>query len=179
MFNWGFGPAYTINHEGEDFKTLPALNFDNRTVYLSGWHIHMPSEHMVDGVRSKAEMHFVHVDERGEPASVVGIRIDVTTKTEHKSAFIEELPMLIGFNDTTVVEGVMSSPMKAIEEAGGVREYWTYQGSLTTPPCSEGLRWYIPAQPLWVNKEQMVKMLDSGKFSHRVEQVVWEQAINV
>jgi carbonic anhydrase len=125
-------------------------------------------------------MHFVHVDEKGKPASVVGIRIDVTTVPEHKSAFFESLgPTLIGFNDTAVMEGVMSSPMQAIEEVGGVKEYWTYQGSLTTPPCSEGLRWFVPGQPLWVNKEQMVRMLESARFSHRVEQAVWEQGINV
>ena len=124
-------------------------------------------------------MHFVHVDEEGKPASVVGIRIDPTSMPEHKSEFFEQLPSLIGFNDTSVMEGVMVSPMTAIDEAGGVKEYWTYQGSLTTPPCSEGLRWFVSAQSLLVNKEQMVALLESGRFSNRVEQMLWEQNVNV
>ena len=126
FFNWGFGPAYTLKHEGSDFTTLPALKFDDRTVYLSGWHTHFPSEHLVDRVRSRAEMHFVHVDAAGKAASVVGIRIDVST---HTSKFFEALPAdLIHFNDTSVLDGVLLNPMAAIEEVGGVQEYWDVSG---------------------------------------------------
>ena len=176
--NWGFGPAYTIDHEeGADFSTLPALSFDNQTVFLTGWHIHFPSEHLVDGVRSRAEMHLVHTNAAGDAAAVVGVRIEPSTTTS--SAFFDQLPTLIHFNDTAETAGVHMDHMLAIEEVGQVQEYWTYAGSLTTPPCSEGLRWFLPQRTLKVSTEQMVAMLEVSRFSHRIEQVVWNQAINV
>ena len=51
--NWGFGPAFDMDMINNDPTTLPAMTFDDQTVYLSGWHIHFPSEHLVDGVRSR------------------------------------------------------------------------------------------------------------------------------
>jgi hypothetical protein len=53
--NWGFGPAFDIDMVNDDPTTLPAMTFDDQTVFLSGWHIHFPSEHLVDGVRSAGE----------------------------------------------------------------------------------------------------------------------------
>lgn len=179
FFNWGFGPAYTLHHEGEDFSTLPAMKFDDQTLFLSGWHIHLPSEHLVDGVRSRAELHMVHVDAAGEAKSVVGIRIDPSQDPNVKSAFMDSLPELIHFNDTAEMEGVMTYPMAQIEEVSSVKEYWTYRGSLTTPPCSEGLRWFVPKDSLKVSVEQMVKLLGASRFSHRVEQTVLLHQINV
>lgn len=178
--NWGFGPAFDLEPEQpEAFTTLPQLTFDNQTVYLSGWHIHFPSEHLVDGVRSRAELHMVHVDAAGEAASVLGVRIEPSTTAS--SAFFDQLPQqLIGFNDTeTEMADVTLDHSLMIQELGHVQEYWTYEGSLTTPPCSEGLRWFIPQQTMKVSQQQMVTMLGAGRFSHRVEQVVWNQAINV
>lgn len=186
--NWSFGPAFTLDNpagaEATDFSGLPAMKFDDQTVHLSGWHIHFPSEHLVDGVRAQAEMHLVHTTATGEPAAVVGIRIQAAPAPPagahgQSSAFVAQLPQpLIGFSDATERAGVPLDMMLAISEVGGVQNYWTYSGSLTTPPCSEGLRWFVPAQPLMVSQEQMVAMLESGRFSHRVEQRVWNQAVN-
>jgi carbonic anhydrase len=178
--NWAFGPAYTLDHEGEDFSTLPALKFDDQTVHLTGWHIHFPSEHLVDGVRSQAEMHLVHTTPTGDAASVLGIRIQAATDpSAPPSPFFQQLPQpLIHFNDTTERTGVPLDMMLAVNEVGGVKDYWTYMGSLTTPPCSEGLRWFVAAHPLVVSQEQMVAMLEVSRFSHRVEQSVWLQSVN-
>ncbi|RMD44032.1 hypothetical protein DV735_g1070, partial [Chaetothyriales sp. CBS 134920] len=170
FFNWGFGPAFTITHEGTDFTTLPALKFDDRTVYLTGWHIHTPSEHVVDGVKARGEVHLVHVDESGEAASVVALRIDASKHAS--SAFLSSLPQtLIHFNDSTVLDNVVFNPIAVIEEVGGVQEYWTYEGSLTTPPCSEGLRWFVPKQTLQASLEQLTNLLGVARFSIVIDEV--------
>jgi carbonic anhydrase len=186
--NWGFGPAFTIDHDpaSTDFSTLPALTFDNTTVHLSGWHVHFPSEHLVDGVKARAEMHMVCVTATGEPAAVVGVRIEPNLMSE--SAFFKQVPTpLVGLPGkegdaaaaaATEVKGVVMDPMLAIAEVGGGHEYWTYGGSLTTPPCSEGLRWFVMARPLMVSQAQLVAMLEVGKFSSRREQSVFLQMVN-
>lgn len=125
-------------------------------------------------------MHLVHVDEEGKPASVVGLRIEPSADPHYKSEFFEDVGSnLIGFNDTAVREGVKLSPIKAIEEVGSLKDYWTYRGSLTTPPCTEGIRWFVSAQQLYVSDEQMVTLLEAGRFSNRVEQKVWKHEVNV
>lgn len=125
-------------------------------------------------------MHLVHVNAAGEPASVVGVRIEPSTTTH--STFFAQMPAALPPPVNPPVEGTPGVHMDhnlAIQEVGNVLQYWTYMGSLTTPPCSEGLRWFLPQQTLKVSQEQMVAMLGVGRFSHRVEQVVWNQGINV
>jgi len=177
FFNWGFGPGFTYHMAEGAFTSLPKFSFDDRTVYLAGWHMHFPSEHLVDGVRSKAEMHFVHVDEKGEPAAVIGLRIDLSSSKE--SAFLKQLPaQLLGVNDTSGIEGVRVDPFVALAEADMLRDYFTYTGSLTTPPCSEGLRWFIPRQPIYASLEQLLRLKEASRYSHRIMQQVWLHGIN-
>jgi len=58
-YNWGFGPAFTFYHPEGDYSSLPSIAVDNETLYMTGWHIHAPADHVVGGDRSKAELHFV------------------------------------------------------------------------------------------------------------------------
>lgn len=180
FFNWQFAPAWTPHHPEKVVTGLPSLKFDDQTVFNIGWHIHAPSEHLVDGKRSKAEIHFVHVTEHDEEAAVVGIRVNVAPAgSNHESAFFKQLGPLIHYNDTSQIEGLQVNVRTAIDEIGGVKEYFTYKGSLTTPPCSEGLRWFVPKQELLVSHAQMVEILAASRFSHRNEQAVWLHEINV
>jgi carbonic anhydrase len=118
----------------------------------------------------------VHVTEEEHEAAVIGIRLAVGLE---ESAFIKQLGPMIHFNDTAQLEGLNVNMRLAIEEVGGVEEFWTYKGSLTTPPCSEGLRWFLPKQELVVSEQQMVEILAASRFSHRVEQQVWLHDINL
>ena len=55
FYNWGFGPAFTLSHEEDDYTSNPSLTYDNTTVYLIGWHIHTPADHTVAASRARAE----------------------------------------------------------------------------------------------------------------------------
>jgi carbonic anhydrase len=122
----------------------------------------------------------VHVNEHDEEAAVIGIRINVAPPgSGHESAFVNQLGPFIHYNDTSQLEGLQVNLRTAIDEVGGLSEFWTYKGSLTTPPCSEGLRWFIPKQELLVSEHQMVQILAASRFSHRVPQEVWLHDINL
>lgn len=54
-------------------------------------------------------------------------------------------------------------------------EFWTYKGSLTSPPCTEGIRWFVARNVLFVSVEQMQAILAVSTYSARVEQEVWRQ----
>ncbi|ETI22947.1 hypothetical protein G647_04741 [Cladophialophora carrionii CBS 160.54] len=176
FFNWQFAPAWTPHHPEGDVKGLPSFKFDGEEVFNIGWHIHAPSEHLIDGKRSRAEIHMVHVTAEEHEAAVIGIRLAVG---QQESAFIKQLGPMIHYNDTAQLEGLEVDLRLAIDEVGGVEEFWTYKGSLTTPPCSEGLRWFLPKQELVVSEQQMVEILAASRFSHRVEQPVWLHDINL
>ncbi|KAH7390009.1 carbonic anhydrase [Pyrenochaeta sp. MPI-SDFR-AT-0127] len=173
-YNWGFGPAFTVEHNG-DWTTHPSFTYDNATVYLKGWHIHAPGDHSVGGARSKAELHLVHVDAAGHEAAVMGIRID---PGNFNHTFFEQLPPMIGFNDAGVEVPTTMDFTSALESVLHFHEFWTYQGSLTSPPCHEGIRWFIARQILYVGVEQMQSILGASSYSARAEQEVWQHRIN-
>lgn len=127
--NWGYGPTMTFSHPEGDYTTLPSFTFDeadkNETVYMTGWHIHAPAEHTVQGDRSKAEMHFVHTDAKGSPRAVLAFRID---PGKGNSTFFGDLPELVSFREPEMESTAIINPATALAEVGWFEEFWTYQG---------------------------------------------------
>ncbi|KAL8873259.1 MAG: hypothetical protein Q9174_001249 [Haloplaca sp. 1 TL-2023] len=190
--NWKYGPQFTLDVPNDDYTSLPTMTFNNVTVYLSGWHTHAPSEHSIDGNRAKAEMHLVHVNANGDPAAVVSILIDVGTAPW---AFLTQLPPYIPFTwgssprpimdpgtgeavKAEVVEGVEMNMALALEGADNLNTFWTYKGSLTTPPCTEGARWFVGQTTALASVEQVRELLGVSTFSARETQEVWEHDVN-
>ena len=184
----------------------PNFTFDdngiNETVYLVSWHVHTPADHSVQNDRSKAELHLVHVDRNGSERAVLAIRVDPGILSY--SNFFSQAPFLSS-NDTATRNGVAqaqdttlpvesrfpnfnnldvrmngtSTPAEALREAGDFREMWTYRGSLTSPPCREGIRFFIARNILFVSNPQMQDILRISTYSARAEQEVWMHEINV
>ncbi|KAH8602344.1 carbonic anhydrase [Bisporella sp. PMI_857] len=173
LFNAGRGPAFNLKSNITD---NPSLTFDGETVYLKGWHMHTPAEHTIDGVQSRAELHLVHANADNHERAVVGIRVDIgRTKSAFFQQWVQRLP---GLQDKSTV-ALEVNIAAALAEVDYLKGYWTYQGSLTSPPCTEGLRWFVASKVLSVDNEQMKALLKSSSFSARVLQGLWEQNINV
>lgn len=108
--------------------------FDNETVYLVGWHTHTPADHTVNGVRSRAELHLVHKNSDDEERAILAILIEPGNEQD---PFIEQFPTpLVKFNTSSPNQFVQASlDMRVpISRASDFREFWTYEGSLTSPP---------------------------------------------
>lgn len=129
FLNWGYGPAMTFAHPEGNYTGLPAFMFEengrNETVYMSGWHIHAPGDHTVQGARSKAEMHFVHVTASGTPRAVLAFRIDPGNAP---SAFFAGLPEMISYREGNKTVQSSINPMMAVREVNSFSEFWTYRG---------------------------------------------------
>lgn len=171
----------------------------NETVYLVSWHIHTPADHSVQNDRSKAELHLVHVDETGSERAVLAIRVDPGILSY--SNFFGQAPFASSngteesmepngtsnsteirfpnFNNLDIHLNGTSTPADALAEAGGFREMWTYRGSLTSPPCREGIRFFIARNILFASNAQMQDILRISTYSARAEQEVWMHEINV
>ena len=68
---------------------------------------------------------------------------------------------------------------QVLREVNMFNEFWTYEGSLTSPPCTEGIRWWVARNTLFVGVEQMRGILGVSTYSARTEQEVWLHGINV
>jgi carbonic anhydrase len=205
FFNWGYGPAMSLAHEQGVYTTLPSFTFEdngaNETVYMTGWHIHAPADHSVGGDRSKAEMHFVHTDASGKPRAVLAFRIDPGNSD---SPFFSALPEYHSFREVEKNTTTNMSPSVVMDEVNWFSEFWTYKGeptahlvtprsiadpvglvlnnftgSLTSPPCTEGIRFFVARNILFVGNQQMQDILRVSTYSARAEQEVWLHQINV
>lgn len=208
--NWGFGPSFTLA-DAESVTANPSMTFDNETVFLTGWHIHAPADHTVDGVRSRAELHMVHVDAAGKERAVIAMRIDppggagsigglnngsirqradgggagcekrVAAAAATEDAFLAQLPPFIGYNATVAATQETSLDLRpAVEGVGSFAsgQFWTYEGSLTSPPCTEGIRFFVAGPVLTASDEQLQALLGASKYSARAEQPVWLHRVN-
>ena len=121
-----------------------------------------------------AEAHFVHEDLEGNVAAVLALRID---PGQTKNAFFSRLAPMIGVEDRDSPRPATLDLTQVLEH-GSFNSFWTYNGSLTTPPCTEGIRWFVASEPIRLETEQMQDILRTSKFSARVTQQVWQHGIN-
>jgi len=147
----GINNGHTIQVNYEDGDTL----FLGETAYeLVQYHFHNPSEHLLSGRRFPMEMHMVHRSAAGALA-VVGVLIQ---EGGHNRAFDpvwSNLPRSRGVE--THYEHVKVD-VDALLPA--VRTSYRYDGSLTTPPCTEGVRWIVLTMPIELDASQIRTFTD-------------------
>ena len=152
------GHTIQIDVSPGNFLEIPERNI--RSEFKQA-HFHSPSEHTVDGKQFDMEIHLVHADQNGQ-LTVVGIMIE----EGERNPTLDEIWAFMPEQEGDSTEAPIS-----VFEAGVMaptREYFRYNGSLTTPPCSEGVRWIVLQQHLTASAEQ-IKTFKSrvGPISNR------------
>jgi carbonic anhydrase len=112
--------------------------------FLSQFHFHAPSEHMVNGVQFDAEMHLVHTNRIGE-LLVIGVLL---TKSDAAQAGIFD--NIMSNAPASVTTTKLQGTLNAMDLFPKQELFYTYTGSLTTPPCTEGVRWIVMTTPVQV-----------------------------
>ncbi|MCB1169055.1 MAG: carbonic anhydrase family protein [Leptospiraceae bacterium] len=115
---------------------------------LLQFHFHHPSEEAVNGERFPLVAHFVHKSDSGELA-VIGLLFKEGAANESLSGVWSLMPAAA--DETNPGEGALN-PTSVIKDASA---YYTFKGSLTTPPCSEGVRWIVLKNPATISAEQV------------------------
>lgn len=117
---------------------------------LIEYDFHRPSEHTVDGHLADMEIELVHRSAEGKLA-IVSVLFNENANAPN-ATLAELLPSLPAKPGT-------SQQITDMVSTGGLlpadRGYWTYIGSLTTPPCTEGVQWFVLEQPMTVSRRQL------------------------
>lgn len=137
------GHAVQVSYEAGSGIELDGIRFD-----LKQFHLHSPSENLINGKSFPMEVHLVHADKDGNLA-VIGVMFDEGKENAAIATAWSQIPRAAGDKNT------LSSKVTATDLLPADRDYFRYNGSLTTPPCTEGVRWIVMKNPMTVSKQQI------------------------
>lgn len=120
---------------------------------LVQYHFHAPSEHTIDGRHYPLEVHLVHQSADGSLA-VVGVLVEEGKHDALWDIILSALPEEPG--DVRHLENL---DLETDDIRPPPQTYYQYVGSLTTPPCSENVRWIVSAEIREISPEQMSRIL--------------------
>jgi carbonic anhydrase len=131
-----FGEPQTITLNGQSFA-------------FKQFHFHRHSEHKMNGQSSDMELHLVHVDDATGNITVLGIMLKEGATNPTIAKVWENIPTAKKQEISTGVEINLTDLLPTN------KNYFTYTGSLTTPPCSQGLQWIVFKEPIELSKDQV------------------------
>jgi carbonic anhydrase len=149
------GHTIEVETQGANLLTLDGIVYE-----LKQFHFHTPSEHRVNGRGYDMELHLVHAAADGTLA-VVGVFLKRGPTSKALAPILASLP-----TELNVHEEVQQSfnPADFLPKS---LEHYSYRGSLTTPACSEGVKWIVMAQPMTVSDEDMAQLAARMSFNAR------------
>ncbi|PLX07301.1 MAG: carbonic anhydrase [Marinilabiliales bacterium] len=141
------GHTVQVNFKGDNNKlTLNGIEYK-----LKQFHFHAPSEHTFKGEAAAGELHMVHVSDDGD-ISVIGIMLEEGEENAMLATILGSMPTEVdGKNEIAA----SLNPMELLPED---QSCYTYSGSLTTPPCSEGVNWFVMKNKVTVSAEQLAAL---------------------
>lgn len=132
---------------------LPA----SETLVLNQFHFHAPGEHRLNGAQSSAEVHLVHQSSSGARAVLV-VRVMIGTANPWFDQIFAVRNLAVGANTTIDINPLQLFPTTLVEADGHLMthsNYYSYNGSLTTPPCTEGVYWIVLGDVIYASTDQI------------------------
>ncbi len=131
-----------FNVDGEN-----KVDLNKKEYKLLQFHYHALSEHTIDGEYFPIEVHFVHKHSDTDFA-VIGVMFVEGKENELFKNYLDKFPTSKGEYKSDDMIDLLSLMPKNMS-------YYHYSGSLTTPPCSEVVSWYVLKNPVEASKEQI------------------------
>lgn len=175
-FDYNAGPAEVENtgHTAEvDYeKGASSVSVGGTKYFLIQSHFHLPSEHEIDSVQDPIEMHFVHSTVDAE-LLVVGAFVKVGEPNSAWDPIAAALPAKEG--ETVELDEV--SPLDLLPQDVGQGPRWHYDGSLTAPPCSEGVDWNVLKTRITMSPQQILEFKSVSEGNRRPVQPLNEREV--
>ncbi|KDR09625.1 Carbonic anhydrase, partial [Zootermopsis nevadensis] len=164
IINTGHGWRVDVKGEGSELIGGPLEDSYRLQQFHCHWGFQSDkgSEHTVDGQPFAGELHLVHWNKNkyancGEAAAfadglaVLGVLLKVGKENPELQKIVEHIPSIYHRGQKTAIK----EPIDPAKLLPGTFSYWTYLGSLTTPPCSESVTWILFKEPIEVSEEQL------------------------
>jgi len=151
VFDYKGGSAEILNNgHTVQINALPAssISIDGIQFELTQFHFHAPSENLINGKSFPLEVHLVHADKDGNLA-VVAVMVTEGKANKALEKAWAQMPKNEG-DKLSLSPGI--SPRDILPPN---RDYYRFNGSLTTPPCSEGVRWLVMKHQISASKKQI------------------------
>ncbi len=151
-FDYKAAPLAIINNGHTIQVNCPTgsgVRIAGKTYKLIQFHFHSPSENIKDGQPYAMEAHLVHQNDAGELA-VVAVWLQPGHINRLLKTLWANIPKQVGHQQ--VLPSVVANPLDLLPADGS---YYHFQGSLTTPPCTEGAQWYVMQNPIEVSQSQV------------------------
>lgn len=153
-----------------DFQSGGAIEVSGRSYALKEFHFHEPSEHQLNGRSYPMEAHLVHRDESGHLV-VVAILMDLGVETAPLGAIWERIPS----EKHEEVRDLLLNPQDLLPKD---LHHYAYDGSLTTPPCTEGVHWIVLKEPISVTAGHLERFVSLIGHNARPVQPLNEREID-
>jgi carbonic anhydrase len=131
-----------------NFRDGNIVAIDSMTFKLKQANFHTPSEHRIQGKSFPLEAQFLHTDTKGNTA-IIAVMFKEGRANSALAKILKQLPQ---DGDKPVA---LKSRLLASEMMPNNQDYYRFSGSLTTPPCTEGIRWILVKTPMTASKEQI------------------------
>lgn len=147
-----------------DFEAGDSIQYKKDFYHLKQIHFHEPAEHLINGIRYPIEIHFVHKSDE-DNLTVLSIFGEEGDTSELFHFFNTFLPIKSGESKE------MNYPVDLTSLYPKSKDYYSYSGSLTTPPCSENVNWVIFKEQLILSYTQVLKLKSNMPINnYRTEQ---------
>ena len=146
-----------------DFSEGNTITVDEKTFAFKQLHFHIPSEHLIDGMTYPMEMHFVNtrVDEAEDGNTeflVIAALFKMGNENRFIGHFIDQIPEEKGSTDPININLENTKEAFAIDLDKVINSYYSYKGSLTTPPYTERVTWCVLKQIFEASPAQILKL---------------------
>ena len=141
------GHAVQLNFAPNGTKEI--IVFKGKAYHLKEFHFHTPGETAVNGKIEPMEIHFVHQSE-DEQVAVLAVLVREGEANQELAEIIDDIP-----TDHGVAHEVTNETVNPVNLMPLKKSYYYFAGSLTTPPCTEGLHWIVMPDTITASKEQI------------------------
>lgn len=164
--------SFTLENTGHTIEAVPDdttanwIELDGTKFYLQQFHFHVSSEHTVDGVGTQAELHLVNKSDDGQIA-VLGVLLTVGGDNPTLDSVLASVPTNVTSADKGEIRLDAIDPSTLVPTNSEIARY---DGSLTTPPCTEGVHWSVYLSPLTIGQAQFDALTTAYSDNHRPTQ---------
>ena len=161
-----------VRNIGYTFELNPskkmAYEESGKKYFLKSIQFHTPSEHVVKDTFFPMEIQFFHEDDEGKKL-IVAVFAKIGTSSDGLDTVLDVIPTKQG-----ITKKVRYNPALLLPYSFA---HYAYPGSLTTPPCTEGIEWRIMKKTITLSKEQMMKLAQFTRRNARLVQPVYMRTV--